>query len=219
MLKIVEITPQKRRLYAVRISEEYTPESVKTTADGALLLDRDYCDENGFKTGLELTFEKLEEHCYLSELRRAKQKAMWLLEQQDYPSGKLMEKLRKDHTFSVCADAVSRLAEVGLVNDRAYAVRAVQSLINKGTPRRQLAFALAQKGVDMALAKEIASEAESDDREVIAELLRTKYSRKLSNENDIKKTVAALMRRGFSYADVKAVMGDMSDGFYYDNDL
>lgn len=214
MIEITEIAPEKRRLYALRFSEDYLPQNAKNK-DGALLLDRDYCDENGFKIGLKFGYEEIDAHYRNSELRRAKQKAMWLLEQQDYPSGKLLEKLRKDYSFEISAAAVARLTEVGLINDCAYARRAAQALINKGTPTKRLAFALSQKGVDTTLAKEIAAETECDDKKLIYELLQTKYARKLSNETDLRKTVAALLRRGFSYSDIKSVMGDMSDEFYY----
>ena len=46
-------------------------------------------------------------------------------------------------------------------------------------------------------------ELERDDVAVITEILKQRYSDKLSDADDRKKTANALLRRGFAYADIK----------------
>ena len=47
---------------------------------------------------------------------------------------------------------------------------------------------------------------DDDEVEKILNLLKTKFAGKLENWNDLQKTIAALQRKGFTYADVRAAL-------------
>ena len=63
-----------------------------------------------------------------------------------------------------------------------------------------------KKGIDRELADEILDEMEPDPIDQIKALLETKYSRRLSNEKDIQKTVNSLRAMGFRWSDIKEAL-------------
>ena len=58
-----------------------------------------------------------------------------------------------------------------------------------------------------------------DNRADRKNLVEKKYIRKLSNETDIKRTVAALQRKGFSYSDIRAVIDELTDNYLGDSEF
>ena len=67
------------------------------------------------------------------------------------------------------------------------------------------------KGISSDIIKEISSEDETDEREKLARLIETKYKTKLNSEKDVEKVFAALVRKGFSYSDIKSVLKNYSE--------
>lgn len=204
---LLEITPSRKHLTALRFSEEYLPEGAKPQKDGLIYLDSDFCVEKKLAKGNEFDYHEIDELYLESEKRRAKSKALWLLSRRDYPSGLLQKKLSETFNSEAADYAVCRMVELGLVNDTVYAKALAESLIKyKGVAPKHAPYLMAQKGVDLELAKEVVEMREDDPKESIAHLLETKYARKLSEPKGSEKVFAALVRKGFSYSDIRAVM-------------
>jgi len=98
--------------------------------------------------------------------------------------------------------AIDRMLELGLLDDERYAQRLAESLSRKGFSRHGIAMELRQKGLDEAPEIPIA------DCERLAELLQTKYNRKLGDERGRLGVYQALLRKGFSHGDIRTAMRD-----------
>lgn len=204
---LLEITPQRKHLTALRFSEKYLPAGAKEQKDGLLYLDSDFCIEKRLSKGKEFTCEQIDVLYLESEKRRAKAKALWLLSRRDYPSGLLQKKLKETFLSEAADYAVCRMVELGLVNDLSYAKALAESLINvKGVAPRQAPYIMAEKGVDLTLAKEVVAEREDNPIDSITRLVETKYLRKLKEPKGKEKVFAALVRKGFGYSDVRSVL-------------
>lgn len=204
---LTNISVRRKHLTALRFSEDYMPIGAEKSDDGCLLIDSDYCVQKNLKCGQSFTEQEVDELSLESQKLRAKSKALWLLSRRDYSSGELQKKLKEKFTGEASDHAVYRMVELGLVNDQAYAKRLAEMLINvKGVAPRQAPYLMAQKGVELSLAKEVVSEREDDPRETIRRLIETKYARKLKEPRGTEKVFAALQRKGFGFADIRAVL-------------
>ncbi len=216
---LLEIKSARKHLTALRFSEDYLPTGAKPQEDGCLYLDSEFCAMKKIAQGQTFTYEQIDELYLESEKCRAKAKALWLLSRRDYPSGLLQKKLREKFLSEAADYAVCRMVELGLVNDCLYAKALAETLINtRGIAPRQAPYLMAQKGVDITLAKEIIAEREDDPKEAILRLVETKYARKLNEQNGAQKVFAALVRKGFAYSDVRAVLSKFIEQDYYSED-
>ena len=145
-----------------------------------------------------------------SDTRKAKDKALQYLSLRDYASGELYDKLCQKYDPHSAAAAVAKMQELGLLNDRAFAVHRVRYLMNQRKSRSQILLRLNQKGVDRLTAQEALDEvyAELDtdpDQEAALALLQKSYGRKLA-QGKRQNVVAALARRGFSMRTIRAAL-------------
>jgi SOS response regulatory protein OraA/RecX len=67
------------------------------------------------------------------------------------------------------------------------------------------------KGIPSDIIREISFDDETDEREKIKGLIETKYKSKLNSEKDVEKVFAALVRKGFSYSDIKSALKAYSE--------
>ena len=204
---LTDISVRRKHLTALRFSEDYVPIGAEKSDDGCLLIDSEYCAQKNLKCGQSFTEQEIDELSLESQKLRAKSKALWLLSRRDYSSGELQKKLKEKFTCEAADHAGCRMVELGLVNDLVYAKHLAETLINiKGVAPRQAPYLMAQKGVELSLAKEVVLKRQDDPRETIRRLIETKYARKLNEPRGTEKVFAALQRKGFSFADIRAVL-------------
>jgi len=168
----------------------------------------------GLRKGMTLTDEEWSAVIYKNELRRAKERALYLLDYKDYSYVMMFKKLRENYPEKICYDVCDKLAELGVLNDRRYAAslarrymevkrfgyfRAVQEMKLKGLSRELIEEAL-----------EPYSDTDSV-RQRIRELIEKKYLRRLETEDGEKKVKNALVRQGFSYADINAALSALRE--------
>jgi len=144
-------------------------------------------------------------------------RALWYLGRRDYGVNELRQKLlrpRPDKPMPSEDDmdrAIERMLELGLLNDERYAQRLAEALSRKGYGAKGIAFELKRRGVE----EEIDLPAPDEAR--IGELLRSKYAAKLRDEKGRQAVFNALIRKGFSYSDVKKAMREyMEEDAYAD---
>lgn len=177
------------------------------TDDIEVLIDNDVCIENGLCEGMNLDLEELEKIKFESEYKRAKSRALWYLDRMDYTEKKLFEKLTlAGFDKKASAKVLSNLTEFGLIDDRRFAIRYAERLLESNVSKRQALGKLYQKGVPYDLAKEVLESQEVDAISQLEELIAKKYASKLTTENGTQKVFAALIRRGFSFGDVKTAL-------------
>lgn len=200
-MQITAIEPRKKGLSALYIDGEF-----------ALKLDTEVLLAHRFDVGREISDDDLHACVTDSDTKRCKDKAMWLISYRDHSRRELLDKLKKDYPEPVAEAAVSRMEELGLVNDDSYARRYAADLIHlKHLSERGVRQKLYEKGIDRDLTDEILEEAEIDEEEQIRTVIEKKYARDLGDEKVRRRAVAALQRLGFGYGSIKSVLSEYID--------
>lgn len=172
--------------------------------------------ENRFDVGKEIDDEDLHEIINLSNERRAKEKALWLISYRDHSKKELTDKIKRTCDEESAEKAVERMEELGLVNDEAYARRYARKLLySKHMSKNAAVFELSRKGIDKELAQEILENTEVDERDQIRQVIDKKY-RNLSDEKIKRRAVAALQRLGYRWDDIRSVLEEYSEEDEYE---
>ena len=200
-MKVTEIRPRRKGLSALFIDGEF-----------AMALDTQTLLEQRIDVGKELDDEQLHELIALSNERRAKEKALWLISYRSHSKKELRDKIRRTCDADAADKAVERMEELGLVNDEEFARRyAEQLLFHKRMSKRAAAYELRRKGIDQATAEEVLEELDVDVHEQIRALIEKKY-RNINDEKIRRRAAAALQRLGYGWEDIKAVLAEYADG-------
>ncbi|MBQ4154446.1 MAG: regulatory protein RecX [Clostridia bacterium] len=209
-MRVVNIEVRRRHLAAVSLLPE--PEKINEAEyeGNKLLIDREILRRCNIEIGCELSNEEIKELVLVSESYRAKERAVWYLSKADTTEKALFEKLCRNFSEKAAAFAVAQMVKKGYVNDRRFAENYALLLSNRKVSKRAAVGKMLQKGVPLDMAKEVLSEREYDESIAVLELLKTKYKNKLGNDEQVRKTVAALYRRGFGYSDIKTALNEFS---------
>lgn len=149
----------------------------------ALKLDMQTLQENHIAQGDTLTDEQLKMLIDQSDLRRAKEKALWLLSYRDHSKKELVDKMKRTCSQQAAQEAADRMEQLGLVDDRAFARRYARQLIYKKrlAPGAAL-YKMREKGIDRELAQAALQECKVSASEQLHALLQGKYAGKLHDE-------------------------------------
>ena len=131
-----------------------------------------------------------------------------ILSYHDHSEKEMNHKLcQKGYKKEYAVNAVEKLCEYGYVNDERYAENLADKLLRtKGMSARGIKSELICKGISREIADNVIEGLDFDPILRIIELLNTKYSRSLSDEKGIKKTVASLQRLGYGWSDIKSAL-------------
>ena len=102
---ITAVEPRRKAMCALYIDGEYV-----------MNLDARTVIENRFDVGREIDDEDLHEIIRLSNERRAKEKALWLISYRDHSKKELTDKIKRTCDEESAEKAVERMEELGLVN-------------------------------------------------------------------------------------------------------
>lgn len=114
---------------------------------------------------------------------------------------------RKDYEQDVIEKIVNRLSEAGYVNDKKFAEAWVNNRrLLKATSKRKLQMELRQKRVSDEVIREVLAEDETDEQQVLKDLIAKKRTQtKYQDEIKLKQY---LLRQGFGYDDIRSVLKD-----------
>ena len=176
----------------------------KVEVDGEYwnILDAEIIVQFHLKQGVSVEEETLEKALSAAEYRRARERALYLLDRKDYGSWEIERKLSQNVSPETARKVVERLQELSLLNDEEYARKLARHyILQKHQGPRRAVLELRKRGIDAALAAEAVDEVEPEEGELLA-LCRRKYARKLeTDEKGREKVIAALMRLGHGYYD------------------
>ncbi len=140
--------------------------------------------------------------------KRARSRALHLLQAADRPTTEILEKLRQGgYPEAVAEDALAYLDYYGYTDDTRYIQNYIESH-QKTQSRAQIRQTLCRKGLDSAQIDALLPEEHDAERELLMRLTE-KYcrGRDLSDEKEYRRLVARLMRRGFGYVAIKDAIG------------
>ena len=189
--------------------EEYKGETWRLELDGSrettYFINASVVDEFMLKKGQELSGGALERIRGADALRKAKRRALYLLGSRQYCRGELMKKLLTTYGEDIARSAVDYVAELGYVNDEEYAPKLAEYLIHtKRWGLRRTRYEMLRRGLDEELVDNTLEEfSEEEIDEEITALLEKRYSAKIQDYDDRRRTIAAFARRGYDYRAVK----------------
>lgn len=205
MMLVTAVEERRKNLSAVYIDGEL-----------AVKLDTETLIANRIQAGTELDDEDLHELIRQSDVKRAKEKALWLISYRDHSEKELVEKIRRTSSDEAAQAAVARMNELGLVNDESYARRLFRELTqgSKHLSIRAARYKLMEKGISRELIDLIAEENPVDEYEQVKIILSKKYNDFADDEKLRKRAISALQRKGFDWETIKSAMTEFEEENY-----
>ncbi len=192
---ITAVEPRRRAMSALYIDGEFV-----------MNLDTQTLIENRFDVGREIDDDDLHRIILLSNEKRAKEKALWIISYRDHSKKELTEKIKRTCDEQSAEKAVERMEELGLVNDGEFAKRYAHKLIfSKHMSKTAASFELSRKGIDRELCEEILNDIDVDERQQIREVIYKKY-KNIGDEKIRRRAFSALQRLGYGFGDIRAVL-------------
>lgn len=203
-MQITAIEPRRKALSALFLDGEF-----------AMNIDKETLLKSGYQLGMEISDEELYELKQASDLRRANEKALYLLEHRSHSKKELVDKIRRTASEEAAQRAADRMEELGLVDDEAFARNyAAELLGRKGFSASRARYELQQKGIDKELASQIVEELAQDPVGKVRELLTRKYGRCLGEEQGRRRAVAGMQRLGYRYEDIRKALKELEPEIY-----
>ena len=198
--KLVKSEHIADRFYAVLEGGESVKVDINVIADLSLCAGRDLSDE------------ELRELRSRSAEFEAKERALKMLASRQMSRRELMRKLTdkgvSDEAAGFTADLMER---IGAVNDAEYAASIVRHYSKMGYGAARIRQELVRRGVDKELWDEALSELpEADDK--LDELIMRRLRGQEPDEKELKRLTDMLIRRGFSWGEVRAALERYNEG-------
>lgn len=181
-------------------------------------VDKDWWYSEKYRNLKEITEDELTELLSSVGFRRAYNKALDFLSRRPYSEKEIKRKLKeKDFDESAIEYAVNRLKELSLLDDERYAETLAEHLYtNKHFGAKRILQELNLRGVDRETAQNAVLALDKDEINSIVLLLEHKFKGKFNDEKGKQRTVAALLRYGYSYSDIKTAFQSVSQTFEED---
>ncbi len=198
MMNITKIEKYKGNTYEVEFD------------DGAKeYLNIEIITDYHLKAPMSLPESAWEQVSYANKLRTAKERALYLLDYKDYSYTELFKKLEQNYPTQVCFDTMARLVEIGVINDKRYAVNMARRLAEvKGFGYYRCVREMRLKGLDNEFIEEALAPYRENAVERLKELVEEKYAHKIRDKKSLDKVKNALVRLGYSFSQVKEALED-----------
>lgn len=197
-------------------TEACTKTKYKIYLDGtfAFVLYKGELKKFGIAEGAELRDETVEKIRTEVILKRAKLRAMHLLEDMDRTESALREKLRRGMYPREAVDgAIDYVKSFGYLDDGRYAENFVRSR-KQSKSRREIRALLSQKGIAdewIEKAFEICYENEDEKEAVLRILRKKKVDPRTADEAQMKKIYGFFARKGFRFDTVRQVIQNYNE--------
>lgn len=166
--------------------------------------DIDFWAEHYFKDGTEITQEEWESLIDSIYYKKAVDKCYDLLSRRDHSVKELKTKLLRTVDEKNADKAIEKMLELGYLDDEKYARNLVKYLAQtRNMSKNHIKQEMFKRGIPNEIINSVMEDYEFDNVSCVVDLIMTKYRNKLNNEDGNKKVIASLMRKGFSYSDIK----------------
>ncbi len=191
--------------------EKYKGSTMRVDLDEGepLFINVDVLNEYHLQKDMVIPEAAIEEIIHANDFRRAKEWALYLLDERDYSYIELYKKLERNYPEDICLEACNRLSEIGCINDRRYSERLAEHYcVTKRFGLRRAREEMRKRGISNELITEALYPYEDTVPERIAELIDKKYARYLTDEKGVQKVKAALVRQGYSFSEVNKALSE-----------
>ena len=140
----------------------------------------------------------------MDELKRAKHRALYLLERCDRTEQELRTKLSRNYDPEIVDEAVRYVKQYGYIDDRRYAVNYLKSRCQVKSCRQVEQELLYKKGISRDVLEEACQETEPQDESLLIRRWMEKkhYSPEEATQEEQRRLYLFLMRRGFRSEDI-----------------
>ena len=162
------------------------------------------------KAGMSLPLSALEQIKDENEFRKARERALYLLDHKDYSFVEMFKKLRQNYDEELCYRVMQKLVELGVINDMRYAEGLARHYFEVKLFGRRRAFqemrlkGLTKEVIDIAL-----EEYEQGVDERLRRLIDKKFMRYLGDEKGVNRVKNSLVRYGYDYSDINKALRDI----------
>jgi regulatory protein len=173
----------------------------------SLFINSEIVYSYNLQKGMEIPKQGIEQLLHDNELRKAKERGLYLMDYGDNTYAQLFGKLRRNYSEDICYEVCDKLAEIGVINDRRYAENLARRLVEvKLMGHYRAVNDMKQKGLPKSIIDEALAPYAEGERERLRELIEKKYMNKLDYEDRNCKVTASLVRYGYSFDDIRAVL-------------
>lgn len=177
--------------------------------------NEDFWNENFIKDETEINEDEWQALVDKINYSKAINKCYDLLSRRDHSVKELKTKLLRTVDENNAQRAIDRMIELGYLDDEKYAEKLLEYLIeNKRMSKAHIKQEMFKRGVPNDIISSLLEYAEIDNVSSICDLIQTKYRNKLNAENGKEKVIASLMRKGFSYSDIKSAFNKLENDEY-----
>lgn len=177
--------------------------------------DEDFWAENYIKDGTDIDEDEWNKLVTKINLKKAVDKCYDLLSRRDHSVKELKTKLLRTVDENSADAAIDKMLDLGYLDDEKYAQTLVRYLLdNKNMSKNFVKQEMYKRGLSADIINNILENTEFDNSANCVELITTKYRNKLRVEGGKDKVTAALMRKGFSYYDIKHAFEMIEDEEY-----
>lgn len=172
------------------------------TKNAKLFLHRSVVYSHHLEKDMIVTPDDIRTIRHENEVRRARERALYLIGEHDYSRKGLYDKLISNYDEQTAEQVCNELEEHGLIDDRKYGERLCEMLSSRyGTYR--VKNELIRKGIDRELAEEICVTDDERQLENAVSFVMKKYGTDIADYSVRQKINGALIRRGYSYSVAK----------------
>lgn len=161
------------------------------------------------KEGEELSAETYE--TVMTEIlpKRARERALYYLKSQARTEREVWSKLRQGmYPDSVIQDTVIFLKRYHYIDDAEYARNYIETAGCQKS-RREIEQRLRIKGIESDIIRDVFDETAPPTGETLKRILKKRHYSAEASEEETRKTIGYLMRRGFGYEEIRRAMVEM----------
>lgn len=186
-----------------------------------LTVDEIFWFSCGYISGDEIDEEELTAFEEAAGSRCAFNSALNSLDYRDHSEKEIRAKLMRKHGAEYVDEAVEKLIELDLINDRRYAENYARELFeHKKFGKIRIKSELIAKGIASDIASETVNslfeDEDPDNIQRIVDIIEKKYYNRMNDEVGRKKVFSALQRMGYTFSDIREAMSEFSDDEYYE---
>lgn len=202
--------------------EPFKGKTLKVSFDSGepIFINSDIAAEYHLEKDMDIPQGGIDDILRANDTRRAKERALYLLDNRDYSYAELFKKLAESYDEDICYEVLNRLAEIGCIDDRRYAKYLAEKLC---TVKKYGYFKAREemrlKGLSRDIIEEALADYTEDSSERLLELIDKKYARYLTDDKGVKKVKAALARLGYSFADINAAISEYTEEDFDEGDF
>ena len=201
-MRITRISHRRKYITAVYVDGREEP----------YLFDTTVVKQQGITEKTDISENEILRLSRLSQMNKAKERALRLLEFRSHSVKELKDKLKREYDEESTEYALEEMSRLGITDDLDFARNKTRffSEIKHYSPAR-IKRELKIKGICDSFIETALSEYQTDPADQIEIIINTRFSPIPQDEKGKRRMINYLLRQGYSFSDIKRVIGEYTD--------